>query len=293
MSTPAQQVDDAIASDDVVVFMKGTREAPHCGFSAQMVEILNHLLPNYSTFDVRDDVELRRVVKERSGWPTFPQLYVRGEFIGGSDIVKELFVSGDLAGRLGVAPAELPSPELHFSQRALEQLVRLAAGQPVRIELDARGDSHLSVSQRQSSDIELSVGDIVVVMDVLTATRADGLRVDYLPEPGGFIVSHAKVTPITAARFTEMLAMQEPLLVVDCRTLAEYSTGSVPGAEHLNQALLEHLAGANEERTVVFVCRNGSRSSNVAEHFAVLNGTPARYLEGGLERWRSTGAPGD
>jgi monothiol glutaredoxin len=91
-----RRIADAIASDRVVLFMKGTREFPQCGFSARVVQMLDRLVPEYTTVDVLADPEIRQGIKEFASWPTIPQLYVAGEFIGGCDIVTEMFQSGEL-----------------------------------------------------------------------------------------------------------------------------------------------------------------------------------------------------
>ena len=83
--------------------MKGNRQMPQCGFSAQVVQILDSLVPDYDTVDVLSDPEVRQGIKEYSSWPTVPQLYVRGEFVGGCDIVTEMYQSGELHNAL--APA--------------------------------------------------------------------------------------------------------------------------------------------------------------------------------------------
>jgi monothiol glutaredoxin len=90
------RIEDTIGSDRVVLFMKGTRELPQCGFSARVVQMLDRLLPSYTTVDVLADPEIRQGIKEFSSGPTIPQLYVAGEFIGGCDIVTEMFQSGEL-----------------------------------------------------------------------------------------------------------------------------------------------------------------------------------------------------
>jgi monothiol glutaredoxin len=96
-----KQLFDILASNRVVLFMKGTRQMPQCGFSAQVVKILDKLLPSYETVDVLGSAELRDGIKEFSEWPTIPQLYVGGEFIGGCDIVRELDASGELQKIIG------------------------------------------------------------------------------------------------------------------------------------------------------------------------------------------------
>ena len=97
-----QQISDLVASNRVVLFMKGARQMPQCGFSAQVVQILDELLPNYETVDVLRSPEIRDGIKEFSQWPTIPQLYVGGQFIGGCDIVREMSVSGELQKLIGV-----------------------------------------------------------------------------------------------------------------------------------------------------------------------------------------------
>jgi monothiol glutaredoxin len=98
-----QRIESLIGSDKVVVFMKGNRRAPQCGFSAQVVQMLDSQLPSYTTVDVLQDAEVRQGIKDFTNWPTIPQVYVNGEFVGGCDILTELYQSGELEGLLGGA----------------------------------------------------------------------------------------------------------------------------------------------------------------------------------------------
>ncbi|MGG6295410.1 Grx4 family monothiol glutaredoxin [Leptolyngbya sp. AN02str] len=100
-----QRIDDIINNDKIVVFMKGTKLMPMCGFSNNVVQILNMLGVPFQTFDVLSDEEVRQGIKEYSGWPTIPQVYVNGEFIGGSDIMIELYQKGELQQMVEVALA--------------------------------------------------------------------------------------------------------------------------------------------------------------------------------------------
>ncbi len=96
------RITELVRSNSVVLFMKGNRQQPQCGFSERVVGMLDSLKSDYETFDVLSDPEVRESIKEFSNWPTIPQLYVNGEFMGGCDIVEEMFASGELRKALGV-----------------------------------------------------------------------------------------------------------------------------------------------------------------------------------------------
>ena len=91
-----QRIADIVNERDVVLFMKGTPLFPQCGFSSRAIAILDHLGVKYDTVDVLQDMEIRQGIKQYSDWPTIPQLYVKGEFVGGSDIMMEMFEAGEL-----------------------------------------------------------------------------------------------------------------------------------------------------------------------------------------------------
>ncbi len=101
MTDSNTRIADIVKSNDVVLFMKGTALFPQCGFSSRAVAILDRLGVSYETVDVLQDPEVRQGIKEYSDWPTIPQLYVKGEFVGGSDIMMEMFESGELQALLG------------------------------------------------------------------------------------------------------------------------------------------------------------------------------------------------
>ena len=90
------QIDNEVKSNDVVLFMKGTPQFPMCGFSGQVVQILDYLGVPYKGVNVLENDDIRQGIKDYANWPTIPQLYVKGEFIGGCDIVREMFQSGEL-----------------------------------------------------------------------------------------------------------------------------------------------------------------------------------------------------
>ncbi len=96
MTDAHTKIDTEVKSADVVLFMKGTPQFPMCGFSGQVVQILEYLGVPYKGVNVLDNADVRQGIKDYSNWPTIPQLYVKGEFVGGSDIMMEMFESGEL-----------------------------------------------------------------------------------------------------------------------------------------------------------------------------------------------------
>ena len=96
MSDIQQKIGELVGQNEIVLFMKGSPLFPQCGFSSRAIAILDHLDVKYETVDVLQDQDIRQGIKEFSDWPTVPQLYVKGEFVGGSDIMMEMFESGEL-----------------------------------------------------------------------------------------------------------------------------------------------------------------------------------------------------
>ena len=105
MSDANNRIAELVNGNDVVLFMKGSALFPQCGFSSRAVAILDHLGVTYETVDVLQDPEIRNGIKAYSDWPTIPQLYVKGEFVGGSDIMMEMFENGELQQLLGAPSA--------------------------------------------------------------------------------------------------------------------------------------------------------------------------------------------
>ena len=96
MTTATDQIRDTVTKNDVVLFMKGTKAMPQCGFSSRVAGVLNYLGVDFADVNVLADADIRQGIKDFSDWPTIPQLYVKGEFVGGCDIVTEMTISGEL-----------------------------------------------------------------------------------------------------------------------------------------------------------------------------------------------------
>jgi monothiol glutaredoxin len=188
-----REIGDLITRNDVVLFMKGTRSFPQCGFSNRVVQMLDVLVPDYETVDVLADPEIREGIKEFSNWPTIPQLYVKGELVGGCDIVSEMYETGELHQKLGVPVPDRRLPTVRVSDKAAAQLrhhAERSPGNAIHLSIDARNNASLGLAPPRGGEIEVDFGGVTVLMDALTAGRADGLAVDF-DEGKGFRIETA------------------------------------------------------------------------------------------------------
>lgn len=185
------QIDSLVASHDVTLFMKGDRTAPQCGFSATVVRILDSLVPEYQTVDVLADPTIREGLKIYSSWPTIPQLYVKGDFVGGCDIIQELYDSGELQATLGVETPELGAPPsvtvTEDAAEALRQAIREsgAGGREIHLGIDARFQNTLFFSPVAPGEIAVESAGITLYLDPISAGRADGVTIDAVHKDGG------------------------------------------------------------------------------------------------------------
>jgi len=180
------RISEVVSGNRVVVFMKGTRNFPQCGFSATVVQILNDLLPEYHTVNVLKDPDIREGIKEYSSWPTIPQLYVDGKFVGGCDIVREMYVAGELQAALGVQD-EVAAPKVKLTPAAIAAFKQASEEQDgkLRLSVSSRFEYELALDEKRSGDFEIDAGGIEVLVDRMSAKRADGISIDYSGEQGG------------------------------------------------------------------------------------------------------------
>src|SRR5690349_21283422 len=181
---PATQakLEALVKSDSVVLFMKGNRSFPQCGFSASVVNILNTLVPKYTTVNILTDPDVRNGMKEYSDWPTFPQLYVKGEFVGGADIVRQMHESGELEQKLGAVAAPPKPPSITITPRAAQELrAALAEGSAddvIHLTITPSWDHQLDLGAREASHVSVDAGGIPVQLDRASAARAAGTVID-------------------------------------------------------------------------------------------------------------------
>jgi monothiol glutaredoxin len=284
---------DLITQNKVVLFMKGTRSSPACGFSAACVQILDELGSGYETVNVLSDPEVRDGIKEFSSWPTIPQLYIDAQFVGGSDIVREMHASGELAKTLGVS-TEVTPPKVTITPsaaKAFRDAAEGASNERLHVEVSPRFEYNLYFGPPEPGDIETEADGIRMAMNRGSAQRAAGLVIDFVegPEGAGFkLVSPlepAKVKPLSAQELKTWLDQKKAFELYDVRTDREREIASIAGAKPLDKDGEEHLFGLDKTTPVVFHCHHGVRSRSAAEHFLSQGFKNIYNLTGGIDAW--------
>jgi monothiol glutaredoxin len=285
------QISELLAKDRVVLFMKGTRNFPQCGFSATVVQILNELVPAYHTVNVLKEPDIREGIKQFSNWPTIPQLYIDGKLVGGCDIVREMYVAGELQGLLGVKD-DAVAPRIRLTQAAQKALADAGPSEEegvLRLSVSSRFEYELALDERRNGDFEVDAGGVKVLVDRMSSKRADGITIDHSSEgAGGFRIDNpnepARVRPLTPAELKRMLDAGETLRLIDVRTEREHAIARIEGGQLLEECATE-LEALDRETPLVFFCHHGTRSQNAAEQF-LRDGYKRIYnLEGGIDAW--------
>jgi len=175
-------LDQMVSENPVVLFMKGTPSAPQCGFSARVCETLDLYLDSYHAVNVLESEQLREGIKVYSDWPTIPQLYVNGEFMGGCDIVQEMADTGQLAEVLGLEQPKAGEPTITISEAAAKKLVdacQAQDGSSIRILVSKNGRCSMALGTKRPQDLQTSANGVDLVLDPFSASRADGLVIDH------------------------------------------------------------------------------------------------------------------
>jgi monothiol glutaredoxin len=272
--------------------MKGTRSQPQCGFSARVVEILDGMLPEYLTVDVLADASLREGIKEFSSWPTIPQLYVRGEFVGGSDIVTALHESGELVEKLGEL-ARPPSPTLTVSDAARAELLAAteSSAECIRLDVTPTFEHDLCVGVPDPRDLVLEVNGLRISMPPAIARRANGIHIDFITTPEGpaFKIDNPNEPPrvkrLSATELRARLDRGDDVFMVDVRSPMEQAIAHIEGARLLDAALQEEIMRLPRDRSIVCLCHTGVRSRHAAEELVQIGFRDVYNLEGGIEAW--------
>lgn len=289
-----QKLDDVIKGNRVVLFMKGNKHFPQCGFSAQVVQILKETGVPFETVNVLQDPAVRDGIKEYSSWPTIPQLYVEGEFIGGCDIVKEMYAAGDLQKKLGAAEAPAAkAPSISVDDAAAKAI--LAAdegnGELLRLEISEQFVYDLYFGPKKAGDVEVAVSGVKILFDRASAKRAEGIRIAWVetPDGGAFKIENpnepARVKSVSATELKAWFDEKKKFELFDVRPETERQLAKLEQARSLDAAGEEYLLGLDKATPIVFHCHHGMRSRNAAERFLREGYKNVWNLEGGIEAW--------
>ena len=288
------RIDALLATHSVVLFMKGDRDAPRCGFSATAIGTLESLGVEYATVDVLADEAIRQGIKDYGNWPTIPQLYVRGELLGGSDIVAQMFDQGELHALLGVAVPDRTPPDITITDSAVAAIrPALEAADDAVLHLSIDGDfkPQFQLAPARATDVVAHSNGIAVHFDLASAQRARGLVMDWVEDVagGGLALRNPNAPRAVRALLPGDAAAQVgagTLTVVDVRPPDERARAALTVAfETLDDEGLERLQALAKDTPLAFLCHRGGRSQQAAEHFRGLGFTNVANIVGGIDAW--------
>ncbi|MDH3714799.1 MAG: Grx4 family monothiol glutaredoxin [Gammaproteobacteria bacterium] len=289
-----QRIDSLIGSNRVVLFMKGTPQQPQCGFSATTVGILDTLVPDYASVNVLEDQQIREGIKVYSDWPTIPQLYIDQEFMGGCDVVKQMFNSGDLHTALGAEAPDRTPPEIALSDEAAKMMRDVLDGQPgmaAHLSIDARWQHNFALGPVEGHEVKSLANGVDIYMDVVTAQKARGMKVEVTEslQGTGFRIDNPNAPPavvqMDAAILKAALDAGEALHLFDVRAQDERRRASIDGSRMLDEETMAFIQSLPKDTKLVFYCHSGPRSQQAAEHFRLLGYTEVHHLVGGIDAW--------
>jgi monothiol glutaredoxin len=182
-SATRERIESLLQNHRVVLFMKGTRQQPMCGFSSAATNTLNELLPDYHTVNVLEDPEIREGIKAYGDWPTIPQLYVGGELVGGADIIRQMYASGELHQLFGATAPDRTPPEITITDKAAEAIrqgTASAQGLALHLEIGPDHSAGFQLAPGSEHDIVVTSNGIEVHFDPGSAQRAKGIVIDWV-----------------------------------------------------------------------------------------------------------------
>jgi len=288
------RINTLLQQHPVVLFMKGSPQAPRCGFSAATAGVLNELLGDYASVDVLADAEIREGIKTYGNWPTIPQLYVNGELIGGADIVQSMYNSGELQKLLGLPEPDRTPPALTITDTAAkairEALAEDGADTALQLSIDARFQAQFQLAEPDDRLIRADVNGILIQMDAVTASRARGIRIDWVdtPQGSGLAIDNpnapAPVKPMSVQTLKARLDAGD-ITLVDVRPPEERTRASLQQDFRTFDDGIDALARLPKDTALAFICHSGGRSARAAEHFRSLGFRAVFNVEGGIDAW--------
>lgn len=289
------RIESLLATHPVVLFMKGEPRAPQCGFSAKAAGALKSLGVDYTHVDVLSDPDIREGIKAYGEWPTIPQLYIRGELVGGSDIIEQMTSSGELHNVLGLPLPDRSPPRIQITPAAVRMLSEAVAnagdGYALQVEVDTKFDAKLQLAPTDAQAIAVDQNGLRVQFDPASVRRAEGLSIDWVDDERGRGLTidnpnaPPKVAPLTPTEAAERVRTGE-ITLVDVRPEAERDVASVNEPYSVFDGDgLQQLEALPKGTPLAFLCHHGSRSTQAAEHFRGLGFTRIFNITGGIDAW--------
>ncbi|GLQ89239.1 Grx4 family monothiol glutaredoxin [Dyella flagellata] len=289
-----ERIESLLKDHRVVLFMKGTRYQPMCGFSAAAANTLNELLPEYHTVNVLEDSEIREGIKAFGNWPTIPQLYVDGELVGGADIIRQMYGSGELHQLFGAAAPDRTPPEITITDKAAEAIragTANAQGMALHLEIGPDHSAGFQLAPAGDHDIVVTANGIEVHFDPASAQRAKGVVIDWVSTMQGEGLS---LKFPGAGNGIQSMSVQELKTRLAAGNITLIDTRPAQGraiAAPLSQArILEEegytaLANLPKDTPLAFMCHHGVSSRGVAERFSAHGFTQVYSVDGGIDAW--------
>ena len=287
------KIEDFVKGNKVVLFMKGTRQQPMCGFSSKTVAALDSIIPDYVSVNVLDDPEIREGIKVYGNWPTIPQLYIDGELVGGCDIVMTMLNSGELHQTLGLEAPDRSPPEITITSGAAEKILEAMQGHEgiaLHFQVDGNWDSQFNLAPPQGNEIATESNGIKVLMDIATAQRARGAVIDWVSTMQGeglaieLPQAPAPVKQMTVQELADKMKAGE-VTIVDVRSASDRARASIEGALVLDRETMEKLEAMPKDTGIAFLCHHGNSSMGAAEYFRKQGFTNIANIAGGIHAW--------
>jgi monothiol glutaredoxin len=289
------RIERTLAEHRVVLFMKGDRQSPRCGFSAKAVGILDGLIPDYASVDVLSDAEIREGIKEYGQWPTIPQLYIGGELVGGSDIIEGMLNSGELHELLGVSAPDRTPPSISITPKAAEAIARAMAdvepGVGLHLSVDPAFNSQFQLKPVSGQEIVAEAAGLKIHLDLASAPRAQGIAIDWVEDVRGSGLSISNPQAPPAVKSISVRELHDRIVagaidVIDVRPPHARSQAPFPPPhEVLDEDSHDRLATLPKDLPLAFLCHHGNSSRQAAEHFRQLGFHEVYNVEGGIEAW--------
>ena len=282
-----EKIDNLIAENKIVLFMKGYKHQPMCGFSSRVVGMLSELEVEYHSENIFDDPEIRSGMKDYSNWPTFPQLYVDKEFVGGCDIITGMFQDGSLHTLLGVQREEIPVPNIEITDAAIgafKAAMQRYDGVQIILEVNPQFQYDIGLGQSSPGDYAVTSNEFTIYLSRSSAKRANGMKIDF---QNGQVKIDNPNEPVSVRRmnvreYKQWIDMNKAHTLFDVRGEDERAIAKIDSALLLTPEAIDSL---EKDSVIVIHCHHGRRSYSAAQQLLEQGYTNVYNLEGGIHAW--------